>query len=95
MNSACEEKIMLLWSCYKDMISQINVMFIPLCWEVFLNVIKCCLKFEANERPTMNEVIAQLQHDLALQEEAGSNTSGDYNLLSVTFDPPVGGSIYY
>ncbi|XLS85348.1 hypothetical protein HN51_035514 [Arachis hypogaea] len=44
--------------------------------------------FEANERPTMNEVIAQLQHDLALQEEAGSNTSGDYNLLSVTFDPP-------
>ncbi|KAL1322854.1 hypothetical protein AAHE18_14G227900 [Arachis hypogaea] len=49
----------------------------------------------ANERPTMNEVIAQLQHALALQEEADSNTSGDYNLLSVTFDPPVGGSIYY
>ncbi|XP_052115941.1 receptor-like protein kinase ANXUR2 isoform X3 [Arachis duranensis] len=67
----------------------------PQCWEVFLNVIKCCLKFEANERPTMNEVIAQLQHALALQEEADSNISGDYNLLSVTFDPPVGGSIYY
>ncbi|RYQ96122.1 hypothetical protein Ahy_B08g091664 isoform B [Arachis hypogaea] len=47
---------------------------------------------EANEalnskRSTMNEVIAQLQHALALQEEADSNTSGDYNLLSVTFDP--------
>ncbi|XLT92493.1 hypothetical protein HN873_014168 [Arachis hypogaea] len=29
----------------------------PQCWEVFLNITKCCLKFEANERPTMNEVI--------------------------------------
>ncbi|MED6132839.1 hypothetical protein PIB30_022623 [Stylosanthes scabra] len=66
----------------------------PECWEAFMNITKCCLMFEANERPTMNDVKTQLQHALALQEEADGNTSGgDYNLLSVTFDPPVGRSI--
>ena len=65
----------------------------PQCWEVFLDVTQQCLKFEANERPTMNEVKAQLQRVLALQEEADANTTGNYSLLSTTFDAPIGGSI--
>ncbi|XP_020977729.1 probable LRR receptor-like serine/threonine-protein kinase At1g53440 isoform X2 [Arachis ipaensis] len=61
----------------------------PQCWEVFLDITQRCLKFEANERPTMNEVISQLEHALALQEEADANTSDEYNLLSMTFDDDV------
>ncbi|XLS56585.1 hypothetical protein HN51_006340 [Arachis hypogaea] len=58
----------------------------PQCWEVFLDITRRCLKFGPNERPTINEVMTQLEHALALQEEADANTSDEYNLLSMTFD---------
>ncbi|XP_052116684.1 receptor-like protein kinase ANXUR2 [Arachis duranensis] len=61
-------------------------MIAPQCWEVFLDITRRCLKFGPNERPTINKVMTQLEHALALQEEADANTSDEYNLLSITFD---------
>ena len=62
----------------------------PRCWKVFLDITQRCSKLEANKRPTMNEVKTQLQHALALQEEADAKTGGKYGLLSATFDALIG-----
>ncbi|QCE12710.1 interleukin-1 receptor-associated kinase 4 [Vigna unguiculata] len=57
----------------------------PECWQVFIDIIQGCLKYEADERPTMGEVEMQLEHALSLQEQADiTNIHGDYVLLSKT-----------
>jgi len=57
----------------------------PPCWQVFIDIIHGCIKYEPDERPTMGEVEVQLEHALSLQEQADiTNTSGDYTLLSTT-----------
>ena len=55
----------------------------PECLAVFMNIMKRCLnREEPNERPAMGEVEVELEHALALQEEADRETSnGDYNFL--------------
>lgn len=42
----------------------------PQCLEVFMDIMKRCLNIEPNERPAMGEVEVELEHALALQEEA-------------------------
>ncbi|CAJ1834329.1 unnamed protein product [Sphenostylis stenocarpa] len=56
------------------------------CWEVFIDITRRCVKYEAEERPTMGEVEVQLEHALLLQEQADiTNIHGDeYTLLSKT-----------
>jgi serine/threonine protein kinase len=39
------------------------------CLEVFMDIVKRCLKSDPNERPAVGEVEVQLEHALALQEE--------------------------
>lgn len=57
----------------------------PECLAVFMDVTKRCLNTEPNERPTMGEVEVELEHALALQEEADAGKSkGDYNFMSTT-----------
>ncbi|XP_057447972.1 putative receptor-like protein kinase At5g39000 [Lotus japonicus] len=51
----------------------------PVCYEVYIDIIRRCLKLEANERPTMGEVEMLLEHALTLQQEAeATDTSDDY-----------------
>ncbi|RDX77506.1 Receptor-like protein kinase ANXUR2, partial [Mucuna pruriens] len=55
----------------------------PQCWQLFIDIMVNCLKYEADERPTMGEVEVQLEHALSLQEQSDStNTNGDYTILS-------------
>ncbi|BAT83242.1 hypothetical protein LR48_Vigan03g014700 [Vigna angularis] len=57
----------------------------PESWQVFIDIVQGCLKYEADERPTMGEVEVQLEHALLLQEQADiTNIHGDYVLLSKT-----------
>ncbi|KAL2959161.1 hypothetical protein AAZX31_18G252900 [Glycine max] len=42
----------------------------PECWQVFIDIIRKCVKYEAHERPTMGEVEVELEHALSLQEQA-------------------------
>ncbi|XP_058739310.1 putative receptor-like protein kinase At5g39000 isoform X1 [Vicia villosa] len=42
----------------------------PRCLEVFVDIMQRCLKYDPNERPTMGEVEVELEHALALHEEA-------------------------
>jgi len=59
----------------------------PECLAVFMNIMKRCLNSEEpNERPTMGEVEVELEHALALQEEAERVTS-------ITFFPPINGAL--
>jgi len=59
----------------------------PECLAVFMNIMKRCLNSkEPNERPTMGEVEVELEHALALQEEAERVTS-------ITFFPPTNGAL--
>ncbi|KEH21738.1 tyrosine kinase family protein [Medicago truncatula] len=59
----------------------------PECLAVFVNIMKRCLnREEPNERPSMGEVEVELEHALALQEEAERETS-------ITFFPPTNGEI--
>ncbi|KEH21736.1 hypothetical protein MTR_7g015790 [Medicago truncatula] len=52
----------------------------PQCLAVFMNIMKRCLNSgEPNERPTMGEVEVELEHALALQEEADR---GESNILT-------------
>jgi len=56
----------------------------PECLAVFMNIMKRCLnREEPNERPAMGEVEVELEHALALQEEAES----------ITFFPPTNGAL--
>ncbi|KAI4352407.1 hypothetical protein L6164_006663 [Bauhinia variegata] len=60
----------------------------PECWKMFMNIAERCLLLEPNERPTMGEVEVELEHALALQEEADqTNPSGDYSLFSTMTTP--------
>ncbi|KAI4352406.1 hypothetical protein L6164_006662 [Bauhinia variegata] len=60
----------------------------PKCWKVFMDIAERCLLDEPNERPAMGEVEVELEHALALQEEADqTNPSGDYSLLSTVAAP--------
>ena len=55
----------------------------PMCWQVFVDIIARCLKYEPDERPTMGEVEMLLEYALSLQEEANIRmTNSDYTLLS-------------
>ncbi|XP_028211994.1 receptor-like protein kinase ANXUR2 isoform X2 [Glycine soja] len=57
----------------------------PECWQVFIDIIIRCLKYEPDERPTMGEVEVQLEHALSMQEQADiTNTNSDYTLFSTT-----------
>ncbi|XP_014497662.1 receptor-like protein kinase FERONIA [Vigna radiata var. radiata] len=57
----------------------------PESWQVFIDILQGCLKYEVDERPTMGEVELQLEHTLSLQEQADiTNIHGDYVLLSKT-----------
>ncbi|WVZ06175.1 hypothetical protein V8G54_019521 [Vigna mungo] len=57
----------------------------PECWQIFINITQRCVKYEADERPTMGEVQVQLKHALLLQEQADiTNIHGDYILMSKT-----------
>ena len=58
----------------------------PECWQVFIDITRKCVKYEAHERPTMGEVEVELEHALSLQEQADiTNTIiGEYTLLSKT-----------
>lgn len=59
----------------------------PECLEVFMNIMKRCLnREEPNERPAMGEVEVELEHALALQEEAERETG-------ITFFPPTNGAL--
>jgi len=59
----------------------------PECLAVFVNIMKRCLnREEPNERPAMGEVEIELEHALALQEEAERVTS-------ITFSPPTNGAL--
>ncbi|KAL2329800.1 hypothetical protein Fmac_017381 [Flemingia macrophylla] len=42
----------------------------PECWQVFADIMVRCLELKPDERPTMGEVEVQLEHALALQEQA-------------------------
>ncbi|KAI4352409.1 hypothetical protein L6164_006665 [Bauhinia variegata] len=42
----------------------------PQCWKMFMDIAEKCLLEDASERPTMGEVELELEHALALQEEA-------------------------
>jgi len=56
------------------------------CLKVFMDIMKRCLNIEPNERPTMGEVEVELEHALALQEEADCGKShGDFTF----FQAPV------
>lgn len=60
----------------------------PDCWQVFVDVMANCLKYEPDERPTMGEVEVQLQLALSMQEQADiTNSNCDYTLLSKTTIP--------
>ncbi|KAL2329809.1 hypothetical protein Fmac_017390 [Flemingia macrophylla] len=55
----------------------------PECWLVFIDIILRCVKYEADERPTMGEVEVELEHALTLQEQADiTNIDCKYTLLS-------------
>jgi len=57
----------------------------PECWKVLIDIIRRCVNYEADERPTMGEVEVQLEYALSLQEQADiTNIHGDYILLSKT-----------
>ncbi|QCE12713.1 interleukin-1 receptor-associated kinase 4 [Vigna unguiculata] len=58
----------------------------PACWQVFTDIVQGCVKYEADERPTMGEVEVQLEYALWLQEQADITNihGGDYVLLSET-----------
>ncbi|WVZ06818.1 hypothetical protein V8G54_020164 [Vigna mungo] len=57
----------------------------PESWQVFIDIMQGCLKYEVDERPTMGEVELQLEHALSLQEHADmTNIHADYVLLSKT-----------
>nr|WIL59905.1 nodulation protein [Melilotus officinalis] len=61
----------------------------PKCLAVFMDIMKRCLNVEPNERPTMGEVEVELEHALALQEEADCGESnGDYNFFPTTNSMP-------
>ncbi|KAI4352403.1 hypothetical protein L6164_006660 [Bauhinia variegata] len=56
--------------------------FAPECWKIFMEIAERCLLFEPKERPSIGEVEMELEHALALQEEADqTNPSGNYSLL--------------
>ncbi|KAI4346704.1 hypothetical protein L6164_007577 [Bauhinia variegata] len=56
----------------------------PRCWKTFLAIAESCLLEDPSERPMMGEVEVELEHALALQEEAdATNPVGDYSLLSI------------
>ncbi|BAT83227.1 Receptor-like protein [Vigna angularis] len=60
----------------------------PDCWQVFVDVMVNCLKYEPDERPTMGEVEVQLEHALSMQEQADiTNSNCDYTILSKTIIP--------
>jgi len=60
----------------------------PDCWEVFVDIMVNCLKYEPDERPTMGEVEVQLEYALSMQEQANiTNSNCEYTLLSKTFIP--------
>ncbi|KAI4352408.1 hypothetical protein L6164_006664 [Bauhinia variegata] len=62
----------------------------PKCWKIFMDIAQRCLLFEPNERPAMGEVEMELEHALALQEEADHiNPCGDYSLLSTVTTPQL------
>jgi len=57
----------------------------PQCLEVFMDIMKRCLNIEPSERPAMGEVEVELEHALALQEEADCGKSnGDFYLFPST-----------
>ncbi|WVZ06814.1 hypothetical protein V8G54_020160 [Vigna mungo] len=57
----------------------------PESWQVFIDIMQGCLKYEVDERPTMGEVEVELEHALSLQEQADiTNIHGHYVLLSKT-----------
>nr|AAR13311.1 serine-threonine kinase [Phaseolus vulgaris] len=57
----------------------------PDCWQVFVDMMVTCLKYEPDERPTIGEVEVQLEHALSMQEQADiTNSNSEYTLLSKT-----------
>ncbi|PNY00733.1 receptor-like protein kinase FERONIA-like protein [Trifolium pratense] len=57
----------------------------PKCLVVFMDIMKRCLNIEPNERPTMGEVEVELEHALALQQEADDGKSnGDFKFFPTT-----------
>ncbi|XP_027926919.1 receptor-like protein kinase FERONIA isoform X1 [Vigna unguiculata] len=57
-------------------------------WQVFVDVMVNCLKYEPDERPAIGEVEVQLEHALSMQEQADiTNSNCDYTLLSKTIIP--------
>ena len=57
----------------------------PQCLAVFMDIMKRCLNIEPNERPAMGEVEVELEHALALQEEADfGKSNGDFDLFPST-----------
>ncbi|KAL9297308.1 hypothetical protein ACSQ67_023204 [Phaseolus vulgaris] len=57
----------------------------PDCWQLFVDMMVTCLKYEPDERPTIGEVEVQLEHALSMQEQADiTNSNSEYTLLSKT-----------
>jgi serine/threonine protein kinase len=63
-------------------------LIVPKCLVVFMDIMKRCLNIEPNERPTMGEIEVELEHALALQQEADDGKSnGDFNFSPTTILP--------
>ncbi|RDX67878.1 Receptor-like protein kinase ANXUR2, partial [Mucuna pruriens] len=61
----------------------------PLCWQVFIDIAKRCVRYQPDERPTMGEVEVELEHALCLQEQADiTNTNAHHTLSSKTIIHP-------